>query len=101
MKGIIYCQNFKDGIRQFDEIAEHYRLMGIVLTSVRQSNERQKRFAYFSNGDVWYVTIVNTHERGNICNIAYIDVNIPEDIVTQFIMPAIKAWPYNAYRYYS
>lgn len=38
--------------------------------------------------------------RGYCCNVAYIDKNIEKEIVDMVIMRTIKAFPYQAHRYY-
>lgn len=99
MKGIIYCNKIEAGLEQFKKIIEDYDTIGIKCEKPRVS--ANQAFADFDNGDRWTVVKATDGARGYACNVAYIDRMIPDDFVETIIMPTIKAFPYQAYRYYN
>ena len=100
MRGIIYCNTLETGLGQFKKIIEDYASIGITCDKP-VTNTNQARVT-FSNGDNWIVVrATEGSARGHACNVAYIDRMIPDDFVETIIMPTIKAFPYQAYRYYN
>lgn len=100
MKGIIYCEKFETGLAEFKKLVESYKKIGIeVINKVNATTNTVS--ADFTNGDYWLVTKATDGARGRACNIAYIDRMIPDEFIEQVIMPTIKAFPYQAYRYYN
>jgi hypothetical protein len=99
MKGIIYCQKLETGLDQFKKIIEDYNRLGIK--GEKPKINTNLAFVDFDNGDRWVVMRANENVRGNVCNIAYIDRMIDEELVETIIMPTIKAAPYQAYKYYN
>lgn len=99
MKGIIYCSTLKIGLEQFKKIIEDYSYLGIKCDKPKVNADQA--FVNFDNGDKWVVVKANESARGNSCNIAYIDRMISDELVETVIMPTIKAFPYQAYRYYN
>ena len=99
MKGIIYCQKLETGLEQFKKIIEDYNGLGIKCEKPKIN--ANLAFTDFDNGDRWTVVKATDGARGNSCNIAYIDRMINDDLVEKVIMPTIKAFPYQAYRYYN
>ena len=100
MKGIIYCDKLETGLGQFKKIIEDYANIGITCDKP-VANANQARVT-FNNGDEWIVvSATEGMARGHACNVAYIDRMIPDDFVETIIMPTIKAFPYQAYRYYN
>lgn len=100
MKAIIYCQEINTGMNKLNDIVKNYERINIETTNIKRIT-KHSAFIVFKNGDEWTVTIANDGSRGRACNIAYIDRNIDEEIVQTIIMPAIKAYPYQAYQYYN
>ena len=100
MRGIIYCDKLETGLGQFKKIIEDYANIGITCDKP-VANANQARVT-FNNGDEWIVVRATEESaRGRSCNVAYIDRMIPDDFVETIIMPTIKAFPYQAYRYYN
>lgn len=100
MRGIIYCNTLETGLAEFKKIIEDYANIGITCDKPI-ANANQARVT-FDNGDNWIVVrATEGSARGHACNIAYIDRMIPDDFVETIIMPTIKAFPYQAYRYYN
>lgn len=99
MKGIIYCNKIEAGLEQFKKIIEDYNAIGIKCEKPRISTNQA--FVDFDNGDRWTVVKATDGARGYACNVAYIDRMINDDLVEKVIMPTIKAFPYQAYRYYN
>lgn len=99
MRGIIYCNKIETGLGQFKKIIENYANIGITCDKpVVNANQAS---VIFNNGDEWIVVRATESARGHSCNVAYIDRMIPDDFVETIIMPTIKAFPYQAYRYYN
>ena len=99
MKGIIYCDKLETGLQQFKKIIEDYNRINIKYDKpVATANSAR---VIFENGDEWIVVKATDGARGHACNVAYIDRMINDDLVEKVIMPTIKAFPYQAYRYYN
>lgn len=99
MKGIIYCDKLETGLQQFKKIIEDYNRINIKCDKpVTTANSAR---VIFENGDEWIVVKATDGARGYACNVAYIDRMINDDLVEKVIMPTIKAFPYQAYRYYN
>ena len=103
MKGIIFCNELETGATQLKEIVGSYRSIGINLSEkVGMGNKYEKALmAKFDNGDEWTVVKATDGAKLYTCNIAYIDRMINDNLVEKVIMPTIKAFPYQAYRYYN
>jgi hypothetical protein len=99
MRGIIYYDKLETGLAEFKKIIEDYANIGITCDKP-VANANQARVT-FNNGDEWIVVRATDSARGHSCNVAYIDRMIPDDFVETIIMPTIKAFPYQAYRYYN
>jgi len=56
--------------------------------------------ASFENGDYWIAVSVDTNARGYAVNIAYIDKEIPPEVIRAICLPHVKALPYNAIHYF-
>lgn len=99
MKGIIYCKKLETGLDWFDKIIEDYNTIGIECEIPKVS--ANQAFTDFYNGDRWTVVVASESARGHACNVAYIDRMINNDLIEQVIIPTIKAFPYQAARYYN
>ena len=100
MKGIIYCEKFETGLAEFKKLVESYKKIGIeVINKVNATTNTVS--ADFTNGDYWLVTKATDGAKSYTCNVAYIDRMINDDLVEKVIMPTIKAFPYQAFRYYN
>ena len=53
-----------------------------------------------SNGDYWKAVKASDSARGYRCNISYIDVNIPHQVINTIIIPKTIAYPYRGYIYF-
>jgi hypothetical protein len=100
MRGIVYCSSFERGVQQLEQIIRDYEAMGITYDFRNYRRGITTCSVEFINGDYWKVVTASDRARGNYCNIAYIDRNIPTDIIETVIMPTIKRKPYQAYHYY-
>ena len=101
MRGIVYGKTFEKAKTQLQEIIEDYKKMGIEPESIYKIRQSKNNFSVeFPNGDYWIAVGAATNARGMACNIAYIDQDIDDEIIYCIIMPTIKSFPYQAYRYY-
>ena len=98
MRGIVYGKTFQRAEKQLTEIFKDYKKMGIEPNLLRKSHYNFS--VEFSNGDYWVAVGAGDSARGRACNIAYIDREIDENTVRCIIMPTIKSFPYQAYRYF-
>ena len=99
MRGIIFCAEYSKGLERFERLVQDYSRIGIEPVCIRKSKSFQTAVE-FTNGDYWQVVKATDRARGYCCNVAYIDENIQKEIVDMVIMRTIKAFPYQAHRYY-
>lgn len=100
MKGIIWGNTFESACNKLtDIITDYVRVYGedIIDDVVRT---KYNHYVTFTNGDVWRAVRAVESSRGIKCNISYIDINIPQDIVHTIIKPSTKAFPYAGYNFY-
>lgn len=99
MIGIVYGRTLQRANMKLEKVTDDYSHINIDIKKLISKNDSVT--VYFSNGDIWKsISIFNT-ERGNMCNIAYIDKDISKDIIEVKIMPSIKAQPFRAYNYFN
>ena len=102
MRGIIFGKTYDKTLWQFNKLVEGYKQQygeDIVDRITLNKNEAK---VIFTNGDFWKAFVVYSFSqvRGLACNIAYIDTDFEENIVREWIKPAIKLRPFTAYRYF-
>lgn len=101
MKGIVYGKTFEKAKIQLQKIIEDYKKIGIEPETKYSIKLSLNNFSVeFPNGDYWIAVGASESSRGRACNIAYIDLEIEPDIISCVIMPTIKAFPYQAHRFY-
>lgn len=99
MTGIIWYKDREHGFERLDQLIEHYSRLGVTPTKVKKSYFFA--FAHFDNGDYWRVFSANDNNRGASCNVSLIEDTIDRDIVNCIIKPCTKAFPYQAFAFYS
>lgn len=98
IKGIVYGATVERSLEKLKEIEEAYNNIGIETINRKASTHNV--YITFANGDYWYSCRASESSRGMACNVAYIDYNIPTEIVNTIIKPSIKSFPYRAYNYF-
>ena len=99
MIGIVYGKTLQRANMKLEKVADDYSHINIDIKRI--INKSNSVMIYFSNGDIWKSIPISNTERGNMCNIAYIDKDISKDIIEVKIMPSIKAQPFRAYNYFN
>ena len=99
MKGIVWYNNFKIGLEKITDIKNKYIKYGIEINTERRTS--YSTTIYFENGDIWMIVPAKENSKGYSCNVSYIERDIPKDIIECVIRPCTKAFPYQAYNYYS
>ena len=97
MKAAIWANNRETGDKQLLKIEKQYNFSHIKTK--RKVMASSGSWIEFENGDLWKVC-TNISSRGYRCNIAYIDYNIPEDIINEVIKPRVTSYPYQAFNYF-
>ena len=70
------------------------------IAPLRIINGRDSITAEFSNGDYWSAFRASEGCRGRKCNVAYIDIKINQDIITDVLRPLITLKPFQAEHYF-
>lgn len=97
MKGIIwYKDDWVKGFEQLEKIIENYQQMNI--STKRFARSRFDSFAEFQNGDIWRTKRAGEQNRGQRCNVSYIERNIDYDTYECIISHCTTSFPYNAIR---
>lgn len=97
IKGIIWCNNIENGLRELDSIIKNYRLFYNI--SWREYS-KDSNSVVFSNNDIWEVLTTKYNGYGAHCNISYIDHNIDKEYIESVIIPATISLPFNGIQYY-
>lgn len=97
MRAAIWANNRKIGDNQLLKIEKQYNLFHIETK--RKVMSLSGSWIEFENGDIWKVC-TSLASRGYRYNIAYIERNIPEEVVNQVIKPRAMAYPYQAFNYF-
>ena len=98
MKGIVWGKTFTSAIDKLDQIAAQYKQFHIY--PIRIIKSKNEYIITYENGDYWRACCVNTSSRGYKCNISYIDINIPNEIIETIILPSTTSLPYQGIIYY-
>ena len=98
MRAAIWANSRRVGDNQLLKIEKQYNLFHIETK--RKIMSSSGSWIEFENGDVWKVCTHTSSSRGYKYNIAYIERNIPEEVVNQIIKPQIMACPYQAFNYF-
>lgn len=98
MKGIVFGATRQRADRELENIIEKYEIMKIPIVA-RIKNSAQNT-ASFKNGDYWIAVSADANARGHVVNVAYIDEEIPPEVINIICLPCIKALPYNAIYYF-
>ena len=98
MRGIVYGKTFKSASIKLAKIKEDYEKMDIKIKQHRKSCNQEE--ILFENNDIWLAVGASESSRGRACNVAYIDSDIDDNIVQHVLLPTIKNYPYQAYKYY-
>ena len=97
IKGIIWCNNIENGLRELDSIIKNYRLFYNINW---REYSKDSNTVVFSNNDIWEVLTTKYNGHGARCNISYIDCNIDEEYIKSVIIPATISLPFNGIQYY-
>ena len=98
MRGIVFGSTIDRAKTKMQEIIENYQMMKIA--PVRIINRKNDIIAEFSNGDYWTAFGASESCRGRRCNVAYIDIKINQDIITDVLRPMITLKPFQAEHYF-
>lgn len=98
MRGIVFGSTIDRAKTKMQKIIEDYQMMKIA--PVRIINRKDSIIAEFSNGDYWTTLGASESCRGRRCNVAYIDIKINQDIITEVIRPMITSKPFQAEHYF-
>lgn len=97
IKGIIWCNDIQNGLKELDSIIKDYKLFYDVRWKV---HSKDSDFVIFSNNDIWEVLTIKHNGHGLHCNISYIDHDIDKEYIEDVIIPATTSLPFNGVRYY-
>lgn len=97
MRAAIWANDRKTGDNQLLKIERQYNLFHIKTK--RKVISSNGSWIEFENGDLWRVC-TSLALRAYKCNIAYIERNVPEEVVNQIIKPQVMAYPYQAFNYF-
>lgn len=85
MECIIFTNsNLKKGNMKLDEIILGKQASGIKL--VKRYKGFYHNYAQFSDGEIWTILSTSTNTRGHRWTKAYVDKDIPTDIIQTIIM---------------
>lgn len=98
MRGIVFGSTIDRAKTKMQKIIEDYQMMKIA--PVRIINRRDGITAEFSNGDYWTTFRASESCRGRRCNVAYIDIKINQDIITDVLRPLVTLRPFQAEHYF-
>ena len=98
MKGIIWGSTLNRAVNKLDEIVDSYKMLGYQIDTYRKNS--LGFFVTFNNGDSWKAIYATESQRGNKCNISYIDNKINNDFVDNVIFFCTVMPPYNAFQYF-
>ena len=98
MKGIVFGATRQRADRELEDIIKKYEFMKTpIIARIKHSAQNT---ASFENGDYWIAINANSNVRGYAVNVAYIDEEIPPEIVRIICLPCVRALPYNAIHYF-
>ena len=98
MKGIVWGNRWISAVNQLDKIAIKYEQLHINPVQIIKT--KTEYTITYENGDNWRAIRGNTNSRGYKCNISYIDMNIPNEIIETIIKPCTTCFPYHGFEYY-
>ena len=102
MKGIIWCardsakENWDKATEILTKIVEDYLRSGHFCIKDKQLSS--ERVVTFDNGDQWKIVYASEYQRGQKCNISYIQRSISKDIIDNIIKPCTIAPPFQGYK---
>ena len=99
MEGIIWYKTKQKGLMRLDKLISDYAKIGVGILSMH--SHMSKTYVQFLNGDIWRTVSATRNSRGEISNIALIDLDIEQDIIDTIIMPTLKKKPYQVYNFYN
>lgn len=97
MRGIIWSVTAAEGNEMLERMIENYQRYGVELRN-KKISAISGSSAEFGNGDYWRVCKASDMSRGQRCNIAYVQRNIPYDVYRMIISPCMFDFPYSAIR---
>ena len=98
MKGIVWGNRWISAVNQLNKIATKYEYLHINPVQIIKT--KTEYTITYENGDNWRAIRGNTNSRGYKCNISYIDMNIPNEIIETIILPSTTSPPYQGIIYY-
>lgn len=102
MKGIIWCtrdsakENWDKATEILTKIVEDYLRSGHFCIKDKQLSS--ERVVTFDNGDQWKIVYASEYQRGQKCNISYIQRCISKDIIDNIIRHCTVAPPFQGYK---